>query len=81
MYVAPEGRQSGVGRLLVAAAVNAACQLGADRLDLSVIAGNEAALHLYQAAGFETWGRQPAAVRMDGGDADELFMTLKLRAD
>jgi L-amino acid N-acyltransferase YncA len=69
-----------VGGALVAAAVDAALEPGAERLDRSVIAGNVAALHLYRAAGFETWGRQPQAVRMNERDLDELFMTLPLRA-
>jgi ribosomal protein S18 acetylase RimI-like enzyme len=80
LYVAPEARRAGTGRALVTAAIDAARELGAERLDLSVIAANEAALYLYREVGFEIWGRQPQAVRIDGHDTDELFMTLPLRS-
>lgn len=78
LYVAPEARGSGLGTSLVEAAVRAARELGAERLELTVTAVNVAAIHLYRSAGFEAWGRQPQSLRVYGRDLDEFFMTLPL---
>lgn len=79
LYVAPEARREGVGRALVAAAVRAARDLGAERLELAVTAGNDSALRLYREAGFETWGVQPCALRAGGRELDEAHMALALQ--
>ncbi len=78
LYVAPEARRVGVGQALVAAAVRAAGELGADRLELTVTADNEAARRLYDEAGFRTWGVQPSGLRADGRDLDQAYMVLAL---
>ncbi|HEY9722830.1 MAG TPA: GNAT family N-acetyltransferase [Oscillatoriaceae cyanobacterium] len=78
-YVAPEGRGLGLGRGLMQAAIAHARTLpGVDWVQLGVGAGQTAAHGLYQALGFEAWGRQPAALRVNGRDLDEIFMALKL---
>jgi ribosomal protein S18 acetylase RimI-like enzyme len=78
LYVAPEARRVGVGRALVAAAVRAASELGAERFELTVTADNDGARRLYDEAGFRTWGVQPSAIRVDGRYLDEAHMALAL---
>ncbi len=74
-YVAPEARRRGVGRALLRAAVDEAADLGAELLELTVTEGNEAALTLYRSEGFTPWGVQPRALRVDGEDLGEVWMT------
>ena len=59
LAVAPARRGSGLGRRLVALAVEAARAAGARRLGLEVREDNAAALALYGAAGFVRQGRRP----------------------
>ncbi len=78
VYVAPEARRAGVGQALLEAAVAAAGDLGAELLDLGVNAANAPAIALYERAGFRRWGVQPRALRVEGRDHDEVWMTLEL---
>ena len=79
-YVAREAGGLGVGGALMQALIGHArgC-LALRQLDLTVTAGNTAALRLYQSVGFETWGVCPDAVQVDGVFADKLHMALRLR--
>lgn len=52
LYVDPERRGRGVARALTAAAEAAAHAAGAERAALKVLAGNDAALAFYEAAGY-----------------------------
>jgi ribosomal protein S18 acetylase RimI-like enzyme len=56
MWVAPQHRRHGAGRVLVDAAIAWARRLGAGVMLLDVTAGNGAAARLYEAAGFEATG-------------------------
>lgn len=47
---------------------------------LTVSEGNEAALRLYTSCGFEVWGREPAAVLVDGQPVAKLHMIHHLTA-
>jgi RimJ/RimL family protein N-acetyltransferase len=79
MYVAPEVRGRGVARALAAALIERAARVeGLDRLHLTVMAHNQAAVRLYLSLGFEVWGREPDAMRWEGASYDELSMTLRL---
>ena len=66
MYVAPEVAGQGVGRALLQALVEHARAAGLASLVLTVTEGNAAAIHLYQAAGFRSFGIEPDAIRVDG---------------
>jgi len=68
MYVRPELRGHGLGRLLVDA-VLAHARVCPDigLLQLTVTDGNAGAIALYRSAGFEAWGREPMAVRVGEG--------------
>lgn len=68
LAVRPEARRRGVGRALLAAAMEAAAAAGARRMLLEVAEGNAAARALYAAAGFVQAGRR-ARYYADGGDA------------
>jgi ribosomal protein S18 acetylase RimI-like enzyme len=52
MWVAPEARRRGAGQELLAACVGWAAEHGFSAVNLCVIRGNDAALRLYEAAGF-----------------------------
>ena len=75
MYVAPGHRGAGLGRQLLDAALAFAATLpGLRQLTLAVTAGNDAALALYEAAGFHVYGCAPEALQVDGVLYDELGM-------
>lgn len=52
LYVAPGQRGRGIGRALLEAAMDAAREAGAARIDLATSEDDTAALALYQSAGF-----------------------------
>lgn len=79
MYVTPEQRRAGVGRALVEAVVDHARSLeGLAWLDLGVGTANEPARALYEGFGFEAWGVERDALRVDGAPVDEAHMSLDL---
>lgn len=79
LYVAPEARGQGVGRaLLVQALALAESVPELLQVSLSVNAGNGAAIALYESLGFQTFGREPGALRVDGVLHDELHMVWRL---
>jgi ribosomal protein S18 acetylase RimI-like enzyme len=80
MYVAPDARRRGVGRMLLAEALALARSVTALRqVNLCVNAGNAAAIRLYESAGFKAFGREPGALLVDGVLHDEILMQLPLR--
>ncbi len=75
MSVCPEWRNRGVGRRLMAEAIDWAANTGTiSRIELFVYASNTAAVHLYQQFGFEVEGRRRRAVRQNGQYMDDLIM-------
>ena len=60
MWVAADQRRQGVGRALVDAAAAWARVMGARQLELDVTSNNEAAIRLYEGAGFVTYGERRA---------------------
>ncbi|GHD69150.1 GNAT family N-acetyltransferase [Jeongeupia chitinilytica] len=81
MYVAPGYRQRGLAGALVHEAVALAKSVDDLRqINLSVNAGNTAALRLYEAAGFRRYGHEPDALLVDGEFHDEILMRLALQA-
>jgi ribosomal protein S18 acetylase RimI-like enzyme len=74
-------RRRGVGRALVDAAVAEARARGARRLTLRVLSHNEAALALYESAGFVVEGVQHEEFLLDGRYVDDLLMALDLQRD
>jgi ribosomal protein S18 acetylase RimI-like enzyme len=67
MYVAPEHAGRGIGRTLLAHVIGEARrQPGLEQLVLTVTDGNEAAVALYEKAGFCSFGIEPRAIQVDG---------------
>lgn len=72
MYVAPERRRSGLGGVLIDAAISHARTLdGVRQLRLTVNATNLAARSLYQEKGFKCFGMEPEAIHVGGLYYDE----------
>lgn len=78
--MSPAFRGRGLGKHLVARAVEQARELGFRGLQFNaVVVGNRAAVHLYQSAGFQTVGVIPGGFRLkDGTYSDMLVMYLSL---
>lgn len=80
MYVASSARRSGVGRQLMSEALARAPRLGVTQVNLGVNATNVAAIALYQAIGFTTFGVERGFMLLDGQLHDEILMVHMLPA-
>lgn len=77
VYVPSEWQGRGVGRALLTEAIRLARMIpGLERLNISVVAGNDRARNLYASLGFESYGVEPRALLVDGKYLDEEHMTL-----
>lgn len=77
MWVAPAARGSGAADALIAAVVDQAAEVGAARVELTVVEGNDRAERLYHRHGFRRTG---AVARNPVDDQDEATMALALGA-
>ncbi|MBR0724784.1 GNAT family N-acetyltransferase [Bradyrhizobium manausense] len=75
MYVRQSAGRAGVGRRLVDTVIAHAAR-HVEKLQLSVMSKNEAALRLYKAAGFVEYGREVKALKQNGRYFDEVLMEL-----
>jgi ribosomal protein S18 acetylase RimI-like enzyme len=79
MYVAPSHRGKGLGRQLLQEAMSFASSMnGLRQITLSVTADNEAAVALYESAGFRVFGREPDALLVDDVLHDEMHLVLRI---
>jgi RimJ/RimL family protein N-acetyltransferase len=80
LMVAKEARGGGVGRALLAAAVEWARESGIRKLELHVFPWNEPAIKLYERFGFEREGYRRAHYRRssDDRDVDAILMAVRL---
>jgi ribosomal protein S18 acetylase RimI-like enzyme len=79
MFVSPEERGKGLGRALLAECIERSRRVqGLEQLILSVVVDNGTASTLYRLVGFEVYGRDPAALKVDGRPLDEYLMWLPL---
>jgi ribosomal-protein-alanine N-acetyltransferase len=74
MAVCPAMRRQGIGGILLAAAITAAKERGAQRLDLEARASNGAAARLYGRFGFKESGRRRAYY--DDPEEDAVLMSV-----
>lgn len=80
MFTAPEHRNRGVGRALLAACLDRASRIpGLEQVNLTVTEGN-AAERLYASAGFQRFGVEPRAIKCDGEYYGKVHMVLRLHA-
>lgn len=82
LYVAPEARQCGVGKALLLDAIDRARSVsGLEQLLLGVMVSQHAARRLYDALGFQVYGREPRALKVGDQYYDEDFMVLDLKTE
>lgn len=80
MYVAPRARTQGVGRGLLDAAIGKAMAWpGIEQVQLSVTDAADSAKRMYEAAGFQPWGREPRSIQWQGCFVDETHLVLELK--
>lgn len=81
MYVSPAARGCGAGKALLAAVIaHAEARAGTLLLTLTVTQGNEPAIQLYRAAGFEVFGTEPLAILTPSGYKGKVHMWRGLSA-
>jgi ribosomal protein S18 acetylase RimI-like enzyme len=77
MYIRPPSRRTGLARQLVEAVIEHA-RTRAEQIHLSVTASNIPARRLYQSLGFEPYGTEPRALKIDGQYFDDILMVKQL---
>jgi [ribosomal protein S18]-alanine N-acetyltransferase len=80
LAVAPAARRSGLGRVLMQAAMDEAAAAGAQGMSLEVAADNAAALALYRGLGFAEIGRRRRYYQRPEGEMDALVLARRLPA-
>jgi ribosomal protein S18 acetylase RimI-like enzyme len=81
MYMTPACRGRGIGKALLLEAIALARTVpGIQQINLIVNADNQGAVALYEALGFNTFGREANAGMVDGALHDDLHMCLHLAA-
>lgn len=74
VYVRPSYRKQGVGQGLIEACAKWASQRGIEIIKLGVVSRNSAAIQLYTRGGFNVYGVEPRALRVNNRYYDELLM-------
>lgn len=79
MIIAPEVRSRGIGKALLSEFDALVRKLpGLEQVVLSVTASHATAVKLYEGAGFERYGLQPRAIKLDGQYYDKALMLKRL---
>lgn len=82
VYVTPAARGRGLGRDVVAAAVETASGWpGVTCVKLSASENSPGAIRVYESLGFVAWGLEPDALRVNGRSYGEVHMHLALVRD
>jgi ribosomal protein S18 acetylase RimI-like enzyme len=77
MYVDPEKRRFGIGKSLMLEAINKAKTMESiKQIYISVASNNEPAKKLYYSLGFETYGKDKRALKIDSTYFDDDLMVL-----
>jgi ribosomal protein S18 acetylase RimI-like enzyme len=78
MYVSPEYRGQGVGKVLLEKVIARARALGLRQINLSVNNANEVPVRFYESFGFERFGLEKDAMRIGEEYYDAAYMVLRL---
>jgi RimJ/RimL family protein N-acetyltransferase len=78
MYVAPAHRGKGAAKRLMGQALAFAASMGVRQVNLTVTAGNVAAMALYESQGFKPYGVERGSLLVDGTYHDEIHMARML---
>jgi L-amino acid N-acyltransferase YncA len=78
IYLDESARGKGLGKQLLAAALEAAPALGIDSVLGFVFGHNEASLRLFRNFGFAAWGTLPRVAVLDGVERDLVILGLRL---
>lgn len=78
-FVAPYARGHGLARMLVTRVEEGARALGYQVLNLDVRETQDAAIALYEQAGFECWGTHPAYARVGGRTIRGFYFCKKIQ--
>ncbi|MEH7095337.1 GNAT family N-acetyltransferase [Neobacillus vireti] len=80
MYVTPSRRGVGAGKALMTAAIQKAKDIsGVEQINLNVTASNHSAKQLYTQLGFQEFGLEKNALKIDGVYYDDAYMVLHLK--
>jgi ribosomal protein S18 acetylase RimI-like enzyme len=80
VYVSPEQRRRGLARQLFTKIFERVRQIhGVEQVLISVASTQSAAANLYHSLGFETFGIEPRALKVEGRYIDEHCMQLRVR--
>lgn len=74
VYVTPALQRKGIGRELLARAIERARRLGVKTLLGFIFGHNEASLHLFESFGFQRWGILPWVAELDGIERDLIVL-------
>ncbi|WP_227936814.1 GNAT family N-acetyltransferase [Alkalihalobacillus deserti] len=74
VYVRKEARGKGVAKKLLRHAMEMALKEGIEQVNLIVAANNERAKQLYQSLGFESYGYEKRALKLENVYIDEEYM-------
>jgi ribosomal protein S18 acetylase RimI-like enzyme len=80
VYVTPRARGKGVGRRMMEILLQRGAGInGVEQILISVATTQAAAMGLYRSLGFETFGREPRALRIGDRFIDEEYMVMRVR--
>ena len=78
VYVVPSARGRGIARVMMEEALRRCRAVeGLEEVMLAVVTTNETARGLYKSLGFETYGVEPRALKIEGRYYDDELMVLK----
>ncbi len=78
IYIAPAFHRRGLGKQLLAQAIEESCNLGLKTLVCFIFAHNQPSLKLFATFGFQQWGYLPKVAELDGVERDLVIMGLRI---
>ncbi|WP_138502610.1 GNAT family N-acetyltransferase [Nostoc sp. PA-18-2419] len=76
IYIAPAFHRCGLGKQLLAQAIQESSNLGLKTLVCFIFAHNQPSLNLFATFGFQQWGHLPKIAELDGVERDLVIMGL-----